>query len=81
MDIGPPLYYILAWETRFAWNLNFSKKKSTNSINLELLNLAKNIPVVLPSSFIKIWSKLPKGFLSYYRTNKHTDKQWLQLYV
>ena len=44
---------------------------------LNLKSLAKNIPVVIPSSLIKILDKLVKGFPNYDRTNKQTDKQRL----
>ena len=44
-------------------------------LNLETQNQAKNIPVVLPSSPIKIWDKSAKGFPSYDRTNKQTPRQ------
>ena len=37
------------------------------------VNQAKNIPVVLPSSTIKIWVKLAKEFMSYDRKYKQTD--------
>ena len=46
-------------------------------LNLESQNQAKNIPVGLSSSQIKIWGKSVQGFLSYDRT----DKQSLQLYM
>ena len=36
---------------------------------------AKNIPVVLPSSPLKILEKSVKGFMSYDRTSKQTDRQ------
>jgi len=38
-------------------------------------NQAKNIPVALPSSLIKIFGKSVQGFLSYDQTNKQTDTQ------
>ena len=52
---------------------DFSVKVDT--LNLESQNQAKNIPVGLPSSPIKIWGKLVQGFLSYDRKNKQTDRQ------
>ena len=52
---------------------DFSVKVDT--LNLEFQIQAKNIPVGLPSSPIKIWGKLVQGFLSYDRTNKQTDRQ------
>jgi len=52
-----------------------------NPLNLESQNQAKNIPLAFPSSTIKLWDKLGKGFLSYDRTNKQTNKQRLQLYI
>ena len=66
---------------KFFWNfklflnpLNFEKKKF-KEINLEFLNHAKNIPVILRSSPIKIWGKLVKGFITYDRTYKPTDRK------
>ena len=44
-------------------------------LNLESQNQAKNIPVGLPSSPIKIWGKSVQGFRSYERTIKQTDRQ------
>ena len=46
-----------------------------------MLNQAKNIPVVLSSSPIKIRSKSVKGFMIYDRRYKQTDKQRLLLYI
>ena len=45
-------YKIPAWEPSFAWTLSFFFK--VDLLNLKLLNQAKNIPVVLPGSSIKI---------------------------
>ena len=36
-------------------------KKLTRPLNLEIINLAQNNPVVLPSSPIKIWGKCSRG--------------------
>ena len=47
--------YIPAREPSFAWNLIFSTK--VNPLNLEFLNQAKNIRMVLPSSHIKMLGK------------------------
>ena len=44
-------YYSPAWEPRSAWSIK------VNPLILELLNQAKNITVVVPSSLIKIWGK------------------------
>ena len=44
-------------------------------LNLESQNLAKNIPVGLPSYPIKFWGKSVQGFASYDRTNKQTEKK------
>ena len=46
-----------------------------NPFNLEFLIQDKNLPIVIPSSQIKIWGKSVKGFMSYDRTKKQTDKQ------
>ena len=48
----------------------YRKTIKVNLLNLESKNQAKNIPVGLPSSPIKIWGKLVPGFLSCDRTNK-----------
>ena len=45
-----------------------------NLYNLELLNLAKNIPVVLQSSTIKMWDKSVKGFMSNELRDKKTNR-------
>ena len=52
--------------------------EKVDTLNLESQNLDKNIS---QSSPIKIWGKSVKGFLSYERKNKQTDKQRLQLYM
>ena len=46
---------------------------SVNLLILQFLNIAKNIPVVLQSSPIKIWGKSVKGFLTYDETYKETN--------
>jgi len=51
--------------------LFFSKIVST--LNWQRFNQAKNIPVVLPKSPIKISEKSVEGFLSYDLTYKNTD--------
>ena len=43
-----------------------------NQLNLDSQQ-AKNIPVVLPSSPIKIWDKSVKGFMSYDQINNQTE--------
>ena len=55
--------------------------RNKSPLTLESTNQAKNIPVALLSSPIKILGKTVQGFLSYDRTNKRTDKQRLQLYI
>ena len=45
-----------------------------NLFNKELLNHAKNLPVVLTSSSVKIWGKSLKGFQSYDQTYKQTTE-------
>ena len=47
-----------------------NKTLKVNPLNLEFLNQAKNVPVVLPSSPIKIQGKSANGFISYDRTDK-----------
>ena len=86
------LYSVLAWEPsaakvtksysrhlpaleQFYPESKFSAIKA-EPLNLEFQNKAKNIPVGLPNSPIKICGESVKGFLSYDRTNK----QRLQLY-
>ena len=44
-------------------------------LNFESENQVKNISVALSSSQIKIWGKSVKGFMSYDRTHKQTNKQ------
>ena len=94
-------WYTLAWEPSaakvtksysrrlpalndFTGKLKFVIK--VDQLNVESQNQAKDLPVGLPSSPIKIWGKSVQGFLSYDRTNKQTerwqtDKQSLQLYI
>ena len=66
--------FILALEPSLAWKLIFHYK--SYSLALELVNQAKNIPVVLPCSPIKIWGKSVKRFLCYYQLNKQTNKDY-----
>ena len=40
-----------------------------------------NISVRLPSSPIKIWGKSVEGFLSYDRTNKHTNRYYNFIFI
>ena len=49
-------------------NSFFSTK--VNLLNFKLSNQAKNIPGVLPSSPIQIWSKSVKVFMDYDLTNR-----------
>ena len=56
--------------------LDFSK---VSHLNLESQNYFKNIPVVLPSTLIKIWGKSVKRFLSYDRTYKQTNRDYKYL--
>ena len=53
----------------FTRKLNFCYKD--DPLKLESQNHAKNVPVGLPSSLIKI-----QGFLSYDRTNKQTNRDY-----
>jgi len=50
-----------------------------NPIKLESQNQAKNIPVVLSSSPIKIWGKTVKVFMTYDWTYKQTNNFNLRL--
>ena len=59
-------------------NQTFSIK--VNQLNLEIFNRAKNIPVGLQSSTIKILGKSVKGSTSFDRTNKQTTQRLL-LYI
>ena len=49
--------------------VDYTVKLKVDILNLEFQNQAKNIPVVLPRSPIKIWGKSVQGLLSYDRTN------------
>jgi len=51
------------------WNIN---KICTTFFNFK--NQDKNIPMVLPSSPIKIWGESVKGIISYDRTYKQTNR-------
>ena len=64
------------WTPSLPWNKVFFIR--VNLYNLELLNLATNIPVVLQSSTIKMWDKSFKGFM---RTERHKNKQRLKLHI
>ena len=57
----------------FTGNYIFAIK--VGALNSEYGNQAKNIPVGLPSSQVKIWGKLVQKFLIYDRKNKQTDRQ------
>ena len=59
-------------------NQTFSIK--VNQLNLEIFNRAKNIPVGLQSSTIKILGKSVKGSTSFDRTIKQTTQRLL-LYI
>ena len=69
-----------AWEPRFKWILYCTFPKKVNQQNLEFLNPAKNIPVGLPSSPIKILGKPFKTFLSYNWTDRQTNRDYI-LYI
>ena len=60
---------------------DFTGKLNFHLLNQESQSQAKNIPVVLPSSPIKIRGKSVKGFLSYDRTNKQPDRQTNKDYI
>ena len=70
LKVTPAVYLNL---NDFTGVLNFAIK--VFPLNLESQNQAKNIPVDLPSSPIKIWGKSVQGFLSYDRTKKQTNRQ------
>jgi len=58
----------------FSGKLFFAIK--VDSLNIDLpVRPARNIPVVLPSSQIKIYGKLVQGFMSYDLKNKQTNTQ------
>ena len=61
---------MIAWEPSFAWKLKFRFKITNFSSHV------KNIPMVLPGSPIKIWGKLVKGFMSYDRTYKQSNRDY-----
>ena len=55
-------------ETQLCLKTKLSLKYLTHSISLEVLNQAKNIPLVLTNYLVKILGNSVKGFLSYDRT-------------
>ena len=60
-------------------NLTFSSK--VDLLKLDYLNQFKNIPVVLPSSRIKIIGKSVQGFVIYDLTSKQTNKDYYLIYI
>ena len=90
VQISPHTTMVLAWEPSVAQGsqsqshhlpahcrklrfIYFSRK--IRPTHFRISNLAKNIPVFLQSSSIKILGKLVQGFMSYDRTKKLTDRQ------
>ena len=58
-------------QVRFKWLFSYFSLY-VDPLNLESQNQAENIPLLLPSSPIKVWGRSVKGFLSY-DTNKETE--------
>ena len=78
-------YYVLAWKPGAAQvthsyyrhlpalGRNYIFAIKVNPIDLKLCNQAKNIPMGLPSSPIKMLGKSVQGFRNYDRTYKQAD--------
>ena len=73
------LYIILVWKPSFA--LKQSCLVRVELFHSELLNQAKNVPVVLQNSPVNIWAKWVTGFLSYDQTYEQLKRDNCFIYI